>query len=77
MLYERNQDKHRPPIVKEDTKLFTIEDINQGIKRMVGGKAQDIDGLQAEYLKWGRVGLAPHIKNIFNKVTQEGSQKTG
>lgn len=36
------------------------------------GKAQDIDGLQAEHLKWGLEVLTPHIKRIFNEVIQYG-----
>lgn len=47
LLYDQEQDKHRPPTIKATTELFTIENINQGIKRLARGKGQDIDGLQA------------------------------
>lgn len=39
---------------------------------MGNGKAQDIDSLQAEFLKWAMKLLAPHIKEIFNIVNQDG-----
>ena len=42
--------------------LFTVDDIKQGIKKLASDKAEDIDGLQAEFLKWGVELLAPHIK---------------
>ena len=52
--------------------LFSENDIIQGIRRLAAGKAQDIDGLQAEYLKWGAEILTPHITKIFNSVNREG-----
>lgn len=47
-----------------------MEDIKQGIKNMASGKVLDIDGLQAEFLKWCVDLLAPHIKGIFNSINQ-------
>ena len=43
--YMSKKDKHRTLIIKATNKLFTTEDIFQGIKKLVGAKAQDIDGL--------------------------------
>ncbi|KAH9297746.1 hypothetical protein KI387_029428, partial [Taxus chinensis] len=47
-------------------KLFSEDDIKYGIQKLANGKAQDVDGLQAEFLKWGVEVLAPHTKTIFN-----------
>ncbi|KAH9319051.1 hypothetical protein KI387_020820, partial [Taxus chinensis] len=71
-LYERPQQKDVPPIIETSTELFSTEDIKQGIKNLANGKAQDIDGLQAEFLKWGVEVLTPHIRKIFNDVNQNG-----
>ena len=62
LLYERFQKKDTPPIVETSMELFTVDDIKQGIKNLARGKAGDINGLQAEFLKWGVDLLAPHIK---------------
>jgi len=72
LLYERLQKKDTPPIVEASMELFTVDDIKQGIKKLASGKVEDIDGLQAEFLKWGVELLAPHIKEIFNGVIQDG-----
>jgi hypothetical protein len=48
--------------------LFTVDDIKKGIKKLESDKAEDIDELQAKFLKWGVELLAPHIKEIFNEV---------
>jgi hypothetical protein len=72
MLYECKKDNHKPPIIQATNDLFTMEDIFQGIKKLAGGKAQDIDGLQAEHLEWGNGILVPHIYHIFNDVIKKG-----
>lgn len=66
------QDKDSPLVIKSRTKLFTSDNIKEGIKKLVESKAQDIDGLQVEYLRWGMEILTPHIKRIFNGVIQNG-----
>ncbi|KAH9299597.1 hypothetical protein KI387_031279, partial [Taxus chinensis] len=71
-LYERPQQKDVPPIIETSTELFSTEDIKQGIKNLANGKAQDIDGLQAEFLKWGVEVLTPHIRKILIDVNQNG-----
>ena len=48
------------------TKLFIVQEIEVGIKKLGVGKAKDLVELQAEYLKWGSKTLAPHITGIFN-----------
>jgi hypothetical protein len=58
--------------VKTSVELFIVDDINQGIKKLASGKAEDIDELHAKFLKWGVDLLAPHIKGIFNGVIQDG-----
>ena len=70
-LYERVQ-KVTLPTVETSMELFIVDDIKQGIKKLASGKAEDIDGHQAEFLKWGVELLAPHIKEIFNGVIQDG-----
>ena len=69
-LYERPEDRVSLPTTTNSDELFSNEDITLGIKRLASGKAQDIDRLQAEFLKWGTNLLTPHISNIFNMVTQ-------
>lgn len=49
-----------------------MEDIKLGIKKLASGKANDIDGLQVEFLKWGVEILALHINGIFNRVIYNG-----
>ena len=59
-----------PPLVNTATitKLFTVQEIEVGIKKLGVGKAKDLVELQAEYLKWGSKTLAPHITRIFNNI---------
>ncbi|KAH9329440.1 hypothetical protein KI387_001548, partial [Taxus chinensis] len=62
--------KDIPPIIDTLTEFFSVEDIKHGIKNLASGKAQNIDGLQTEFLKWGVKVLTPHIKKIFNEINQ-------
>ena len=57
-----------PPLVNTDVKLFTVQEVEMGIKKLGTGKAKDLDELQAEYLKWGLKILSPHITKIFNNI---------
>ena len=50
-LYKCDLGERRTMETKTTRDLFSQKDIIQGIRRLAGGKAQDIDGLQAEYLK--------------------------
>ena len=67
-LYEQVPKVDPPPLVNTDTELFTIQEVEMGIKKLGVGKAKDLAELQAEYLKWGSKILAPHITKIFNNV---------
>ena len=57
-------------MVNTDTKLFTVQEVEMGIKRLGARKAKDLDELQAEYLKWGLKILSPHITKNFNIIQQ-------
>ena len=59
-----------PPLVNTATKLFTVQEVEVGIKKLGDGKAKDLVELQAEYLKWGSKTLARHIMRIFNNIIQ-------
>jgi hypothetical protein len=59
-------------LVSTTTKLFTVQEIEVGIKKLGVGKAKDLIELQAKYLKWGSNTLAPHIMKIFNNIIQHG-----
>jgi hypothetical protein len=61
-----------PPLVNTTTKLFTVQEIEVGIKKLGVGKAKDLVELQAEYLKWGSKTLEAHIMKIFNNIIQQG-----
>ena len=71
-LYECDLGEYRTLEIETTGELFSQKDITQGIRRLATGKAQHIDGLQAEYLKWGAEILTPHITKIFNSVNREG-----
>ena len=60
-LYEKDPKVDPPPMVNIDTKLFTVQEVEMGIKRLGAGKSK-------EYLKWGLKILAPHITKIFNNI---------
>ena len=47
LLYKGNKEKSSPPIINYTIVLFSVEDVKRGIKNLVSGKSQDIDGLQA------------------------------
>jgi hypothetical protein len=71
-LYEQDPKVDPPPLVNTDTKLFTVQEVEMGIKRLGARKAKDLDELQVEYLKWGLKILSPHITKIFNNIIQQG-----
>jgi hypothetical protein len=76
-LYEQDPKVDPPPLVNTDTKLFTMQEVEMGIKRLGAGKAKDLDELQVEYLKWGLKMISPHITKIFNNIIQQGSPQIG
>ena len=67
-IYEQDLKVDPPPLVNTDTKLFTVQEVEMGIKKLGVGKEKDLVELQAEYLKWGLKILAPHITKIFNNI---------
>jgi hypothetical protein len=50
-LYEQDSKVDPPPLVNTNTKLFTVQEVEMGIKRLGAGKAKHLDELQTEYLK--------------------------
>jgi hypothetical protein len=76
-LYEQDAKVDPPPLVNIDTELFTMQEVEMGIKRLGAGKAKDLDELQVEYLKWGLKILSPHITKIFNNIIQQGFPQIG
>lgn len=71
-LYEQDPKVDPPPLVNNDTQLFTVQEVDMGIKNLGIGKVKDLVELQEEYLKWGLKILAPHITKIFNNIIQQG-----
>ena len=71
-LYEKESEVESPPMINTNSKLFTLQEVENGIKKLKTGKAKDLVELQAEYLKWGMNALAPHIMEIFNNIIQQG-----
>ena len=69
-LYEQDPKADPPPLVNTATKLFTMQEVEVGIKKLGVGKEKDLVELQAEYLKWGSKTLAPHITRFFNNILQ-------
>ena len=49
--YEQDPKVDPPPLVNTTTKLFIMQDIEVGIKKLGVGKAKDLVELQEEYLK--------------------------
>ena len=54
------------PIVPKKEEVFSLYDIEFGVKRLTNGKAKDIEGYQDEIFKIGGPILIPHIHNLFN-----------
>jgi hypothetical protein len=71
-LYEQYPKVDPPPLVNTNTKLFIVQEIEVGIKKLGVGKAKDLDELQAKYLKWVSKTLAPYIMKNFNNIIQQG-----
>ena len=71
-LYEKVPKVDSPSLVNTDTELFTVQEVEMGIKKLGVGKEKDLADLQEEYLKWGSKILAPHIIENFNNIIQQG-----
>jgi hypothetical protein len=48
------------------------EEVEDGIQRMASGKARDIEELQAEHSRWGKLFSAKCITALFNQLIKEG-----
>ena len=61
-----------PPLVNTTTitKLFTVQEIEVGIKKLGVGRAKYLVELQAEYLKQGSKTLTSLVMSIFNNIIQ-------
>ena len=49
------------PIVPTKEEVFSLDDIEFGVKKLANGKAKDIEGYQDEIFKIGGSILIPHI----------------
>ena len=58
-----------------EDEVFSLEDIDFGIKRLMNGKVKDIEGYQVELLKIGGYILIPHIHKVFNLAIKQGFRK--
>ena len=63
------------PIVPTKEEVFSLDDIEFGVKRLANGKAKDIEGYQAEIFKIGGSILIPQIHKLFNLAYKEGFPK--
>jgi len=55
--------------------IFSLEDIEFGVKDLANGKSKDIEGYQVEILKMGGSVLIPHIHKLFNLAMTQGFPK--
>jgi hypothetical protein len=66
ILYEFPNAMDTIPIVPMKEEVFSLYDIDFGVKRLTNGKAKDIEGYQVEIFKIGRPILIPHMHKLFN-----------
>jgi hypothetical protein len=62
-------------IVPTKDGVFSLDDIEFGVKWLANGKAKDIEGYQAELFKIRRPILIPHIHKLFNLAVKQGFPK--
>jgi hypothetical protein len=53
------------PIIPTKEEVFSLDDIEFRVKRLVNGKAKDIECYQPKNFKIRRPILIPHIHKIF------------
>jgi hypothetical protein len=63
------------PIVPTKEEVFSLDDIEFGVKQLANGKAKDIEGYQAEIFKIKGSILIPHIHKLFNLAVKQGFPK--
>ena len=72
MIYESLDIKDNIPTLLTMKEVFSLEDIDFGVKRLANGKSKDIEGYQAKILKIEGSVLIPHTHKIFNLVVKKG-----
>ena len=55
--------------------VFSLEDIDLGVKHLENGKFKDIEGFQVEILKFVGLVLIAHIHKLFNQAVKQGFPK--
>jgi hypothetical protein len=63
------------PIVLAEDEVFSLDDIEFGVKQLANGKAKDIEGYHAENFKIRGPILIPHIHKLFNLAVKQGFPK--
>ena len=71
-LYDSPNIKDNIQTLLTTKEVFSLEDIDFGVKRLANGKAKDIEGYQTEILKIGGHVLIPHIHKLFNLAVKKG-----
>ena len=71
-LYDSPNIKDNIQTLLTTKEVFSLEDINFGVKHLANGKDKDIEGYQAEILKIGGPVLILHIHKIFNIAIKQG-----
>ena len=64
-LYEQDPKVDPPPLVNTYIKLFMVQEVEMGIKKLGVGKAKDLAELQEEYLKWGLKIVTALVKTFI------------
>lgn len=55
--------------------IFSLEDIEFGVKRLANVKAKNIKGYQDENFKMGGLLVIPHMHKLFNLKVKQGFDK--
>jgi hypothetical protein len=74
-LYEFPNAMDTIPIVPIEDEVFSLDDIEFGVKRFANGKAKYIEGYQDEIFKIRGPILIPHIHKLFNLAVKHGFHK--
>jgi hypothetical protein len=64
-------------IVPKKKEIFSLDDIDFGVKQLANGKVKDIEGYQAEFFKIGGPILILHIHKLFNLAVKQGFLNPG
>jgi hypothetical protein len=67
-LYEFRNAMETIPIFPTKEEVFSLDDIEFGVKQLANGKAKDIEGYQDEIFKIEGPILIPHIHKLSNLV---------